>query len=276
MKDELLNMSVLRRGGQKEVFLAKHPVEGNVVFKKIFPHSDSTERTKREVRAVSLMHDLEFVPNILAHNCDEQDPEYLWLVEDYIDGQNLRDIITSGRNFSTAEIVIFLETMLQIAEVSESRNLVHRDIKPENIIMDPAGNFWLLDFGIARHLDLESITDSNNHFGLFTVGYASSEQFRNLKKMIDIRADLFSIGIVCHEMIKGENFYTTNVDNDIFKVIKKLENSSLPPLRINGDTQYLLSTFLSLLGDHRRNRRPKTAREARLILESLRNSLKLN
>lgn len=61
-------------------------------------------------------------------------------------------------------------------------SLVHRDIKPLNIILDNKGKFWLLDFGIAKHLDLVSITPTNNPFGPFTLGYASSEQFRNFKK----------------------------------------------------------------------------------------------
>lgn len=74
-------------------------------------------------------------------------------------------------------------------------------------------------------------------------------------------------------MIKGSNFYTTDVDNDIFKVIKKLENSSLPPLRIEGDAQFQLSTFISLLGDHRRNRRPKTAKEAVQIFTAIKETI---
>ena len=199
----------------------------------------------------------------------------MWVIEEFVAGLNLRDVFGNNRDFDINDIVRFLETALDILVLSEQNNLVHRDIKPENIILDNDDNFWLLDFGIARHLDLESITDTNNHFGPHTIGYASSEQFRNLKKEIDIRADLFSIGVVCHEMIKGQNYYTTDVDNDIFKVLKKLENSSLPPLRIEGDTQFLLSTFISLLGDHRRNRRPKTAREALSIFNSLRETLRI-
>ena len=53
------------------------------------------------------------------------------------------------------------------------------------------------------------------------------------------------------------------------KVLKKLENSSLPPLRIPGDTQYQLSTFIKILGDHRRTRRPRNAVEAYSIFEAL-------
>lgn len=275
MFDQLSSISPLQTGGQKEVFTADHPQYGQVVYKKISPSNDSLERTKREVRAASLISS-PFVPKILEHNCDEDSPAFLWLLEEYVPGQSLRRVLETGRTFSISEIVRFLETMLQITIESEQKNIVHRDIKPDNIILDPQGNFWLLDFGIARHLDLESITETNRPYGVFTVGYASSEQFRNMKKDIDIRSDLFSIGVVAYEMIKGENFYITGSDNDILKVLRKLENSSLPPLRIPGDTQYQLSTFIKLLGDHRRTRRPKTAVEAYSIFQSLLDTLDLN
>mmetsp|Transcript_20778 Transcript_20778/g.67292 ORF Transcript_20778/g.67292 Transcript_20778/m.67292 type:complete len:278 (+) Transcript_20778:732-1565(+) len=275
MIKDLKNLKPLKKGGQKEVYLADHDTYGSVVFKKIFPSPNSHDRTLREIRAVALLKEADFIPNIISHNCEEDSPDYIWLVEERVVGDNLRDEFKKGTSFNINDVVRFLDTMLEIAVLSESHSLVHRDIKPENIILDENDNFWLLDFGIARHLDLESITESKDPFGLFTIGYASSEQFRNLKKMIDIRADLFSIGVVCHEMLKGQNFYTTDVDNDIFKVIKKLENSSLPPLRIDGDTQFLLSTFISLLGDHRRNRRPQTAKEALLIFTSLKETLRL-
>lgn len=275
MINELTGIKLIKRGGQKEVYLANHKDYGQVVFKKIFPNNDSIIRTKREIRAVSLLQNAPFIPNIIAHNCEEDSPQFLWIIEEFVSGLNLRDVFGNNRDFDINDIVRFLETALEISVLSEQNNLVHRDIKPENIILDNEDSFWLIDFGIARHLDLESITDTNDHFGPHTIGYASSEQFRNLKKEIDIRADLFSIGVVCHEMIKGQNYYTTDVDNDIFKVLKKLENSSLPPLRIEGDTQFLLSTFISLLGDHRRNRRPKTAQEALSIFNSLRETLRI-
>lgn len=272
----MLNLRPLKTGGQKEVFIADLEGHGQVVFKKILPGSNkSLDRTRREVRAVELLNDLDTIPEIISHNCNESDPEYLWIIEEYISGSNLRDILVSGRTFNINEIVDFLDTMLKISMIAEKNDLVHRDIKPENIMLDENNNFWLLDFGIARHLDLKSLTESNEPFGLFTVGYASSEQFRNLKKMIDIRADLFSIGVVCYEMILGYNYYIKDIDGDIFKVIKKLENNSLPPLSIDGDTQFLLSTFIGLLGNHRRNRRPNNAAEAMSIYNSLKPTLRL-
>ncbi len=277
MKNEykrLSNLVQIQGGGQKEVFIADHPDIGKVIFKKIYPKDDSIERSKREVLAVSLLNSTN-IPKIYFHNCDEANPNPLWIIEEYVSGENLRKIIQGGKLFSLTEICEFLDVMLDITILSEQNNLVHRDIKPDNIMLDDTGKFWLLDFGISRHLDLESITDSNSPFGVFTLGYASSEQFRNLKKEIDIRSDLFSIGVVVYEMIKGENFYIKDTNNDVYRIIKKLENSSLPTLRISGDSQFQLSAFIRLLGDHRRYRRPRNAIEGKEIYLAIKSTLNL-
>lgn len=270
---KLSNIKQLPAGGQKEVYSASHQEYGKVVYKKIKLNSDSLERTKREIRAVSLL-DSPNIPRIFEHNCDSGGNN-LWLIEEFVDGENLRHSILTGRIFNIKEVVLFIETLLKIIVLSESKNIIHRDIKPENIILDKKGKFWLLDFGISRHLDLQSITPTNNPYGLFTIGYASSEQFRNFKKDIDSRSDLFSIGIVAYELIKGENFYTQGTNGDVFKVIKKLENESLPNIRLDGDDKFQLSAFIKLLGDHKRNRRPRNAEEALKIFNTLKKTLTL-
>ena len=271
---ELNNLTLIARGGQKEVYLADHATFGRVVFKKVFPGIDSFERTKREVRAVSLLNSPS-VPHIIAHNCEESNPAYLWVVENYIEGETIRKTLIDGRKYNTQEVVDFIDTALDIAVATEKLNIVHRDIKPENIIIGSDNKFWLLDFGIARHLDLESLTQTNTPYGIFTLGYASSEQFRNLKKDIDIRTDLFSIGVVAYEMIQGVNPYRQGT-NDPIMILRRMEQVNLPPLRIMGDTQIQLSGFISLIGDIRRTRRPNTAQLAKIIFNNVKGTLKFS
>lgn len=275
MIDKLTNLIPLTPGGQKEVFTAETKNGTKVVLKKIKPSRDNLERTRREIRAASLINS-SYVPNIIAHNCSDNNPDFIWLVEEFIPGETLRDVLNGGRVFSIREIVHFLEIMLSITIQTEANKLVHRDIKPENIMVGDDGDFYLIDYGIARHLDLESLTATENPYGLFTLGYASSEQFRNQKKHIDIRTDLFSIGVVCYEMIKGKNFYREGTKGDYVKIMSKLENQSLPPFILTGDTQFQLSTFIKMIGDHRRTRRPNSAQEAYDIFISLIDTLKLD
>ena len=272
-----LNIEVLKeigRGGQKQVYKVQNLTSQKImVLKAILPDTD-LERVKREIRAVKIInHDN--IPKILGTNIDKiaSPLQTVWILEEFIDGKSLRDVLKDGKKFSLKEIVVFLDTMFSILEVTESKNIVHRDIKPENIIVDNQEKFWLIDFGIARYLDLESLTKSNSPFGPGTIGYSAAEQFRNRKKEIDIRADLFSVGVVCAEMISGSNPYIKNT-KDILEVIKNIENKPLPLFKIKGDTQYLFAKFIKTLGDNRISRRPRTAKEAERLFEIVKSTLK--
>ena len=272
-----LNIRVLKeigRGGQKQVYKVKNLGSHQImVLKAIFPDTE-LERVKREIRAVKIInHDN--IPKILKTNIEEitLSSQIVWILEEFVDGESLRDALKNGKKFTLKEIVVFLDTMFSILEITESKNIVHRDIKPENIIIDKQGKFWLIDFGIARHLDLESLTKSNSPFGPCTIGYSASEQLRNRKKEIDIRADLFSVGVVCAEMISGSNPYLKNA-KDILEVIKNIENKPLPLFKIKGDTQYLFAKFIKILGDNRISRRPRTVKEAERLFEIVKSTLK--
>lgn len=274
---EQLKLKILEeigKGGQKQVYkvqnLASHEI---MVLKVILPDTE-LERVKREVKAVKIInHDN--IPKILKTNIEEitLSSQIVWLLEEFIEGESLRDALKNGKKFSLKEIVVFLDTMFSILEITESKNIVHRDIKPENIIIGNQEKFWLIDFGIARHLDLKSLTASNSPFGPFTIGYSASEQFRNRKKEIDIRADLFSIGVVCAEMILGSNPYLKDAKN-ILEVIKNIENRPLPLFKIEGDAQYLFAKFIKTLGDNRISRRPRTVKEAKRLFELVKGTLK--
>lgn len=272
--NELSNITFFKKGGQKEVYTADHPALGKVAYKKIkIIDPVDLERMKREIRAVTLI-DSENIPKIYYENCDEPGITEIYIVEQFIEGQTIREKLSRGEKFDTKFILEFLDTMLRLSVRAEALNIIHRDIKPDNIIIDTLGKIWMLDYGIARHIDMESLTQSAQHFGLFTLGYASTEQFRNLKKEIDIRADLFSIGIVAHELLTGENIYRKNTF-DPLAILKNMEKYSPPPLRIEGDTLFQLSAFICMIGDHRRTRRPRTAVEAQVIFNNVRGTVRI-
>jgi len=261
------------RGGQKKVYKIENELGMIQVLKLVETTDDSMERVKREIRASSII-DHESIPNIINSNANavSDADSMVWIIEEYIDGVSLRKILEAGKIFSISEVVLFLDTILSILIKSEKQRIIHRDIKPENILLDNNGKYWLIDFGIARHLDLESLTDTNSPFGPCTVGYSASEQFRNRKHDIDIRADLFSVGVVAFEMLSGHNPYTKNADN-ILHIIRDMERKPIPLLRIKGDTRYLLSQFIRTLGDNRTSRRPSSAHEAMELLELIKPTL---
>jgi serine/threonine-protein kinase len=274
LNDDYKLLDKIGKGGQKRVYKIING-SGEVQVLKIFFVSDNTgERVKREIHASKII-DHPQIPQILMSNVETNTSDnFIWIIEEFIDGQSLREIFASKKKFTIRDIITFLDTMLSILEKSEEKNIIHRDIKPENILFDIDQKYWLIDFGIARHLDLISLTDTNAPFGLFTIGYSASEQFRNRKYDIDIRADLFSLGVVSAEMILGYNPYVKDADN-ILTIIHNIEKAPLPILRIEGDTRYLLAQFLKILGDNRTSRRPSSAREAIELFNIVKSTLSI-
>jgi len=266
---------LIGKGGQKLVFSGlRTDTQEPLVLKIIKTTSDSRERTIREIRAASIVNHAQ-IPEVVCSNAEEipaGENQIVWVVEQYVPGESLRTVIDRKPNIEVAQVVYFIDTMLDILLECEKCNIIHRDIKPENIIVDPAGQYWLIDFGISRHLDLESLTQSQSPFGPCTIGYSAGEQFRNRKREIDIRADLFSVGVIAAEMICGYNPYTKNTQ-DILQVIKQIESQPLPVLRIDGDERFFLARLIKSLGDNRISRRPRSVPEAKEILELVKKSL---
>lgn len=259
-------LEMVGKGGQKYVYKVSSPDQDLRVLKLIQLDDDSRERAKREVLASNVLNS-NYIPTVFYSNVSEASDK-LWVIEEFVPGASLREVFNEGKHYNAKEILFFLRSMLDILYLSEKNNIVHRDIKPENIIYDERGNYWLIDFGIARHLDLESITSTDSSFGPCTVGYSSAEQFRNRKRDIDIRADLFSLGVVASEMANGYNFYTLN-QNNIISVIKSIESQSMPDIRIEGDTRFYLSAYIRTLTSNRLSRRPLNAVQALELLDTV-------
>jgi serine/threonine-protein kinase len=185
----------------------------------------------------------------------------MYLIEQRIAGETLRSRLIRTRPLSLDVVVTLMQTLLDTAVEMEDRRLVHRDIKPPNIMVDQVGRFWLLDFGIARHLDKSSLTKGVRQFGLATFGYAAPEQLRNVRRDIDIRTDLFAIGVVAYECLSGINPFTDSA-RDLLEVVRRTEQDRPAPLHIPGDRQRQLSGFLATLMAKQPSLRPSSAREA--------------
>lgn len=252
------------RGGQKEVYGAKHSIYGDVVVK-ILEHCD--ERANREISIVS-ENSFEHVPQIFGFSSLEYRGGVVGvIVEQRIRGVGLRDVIRSGKRYELPEIVDFLEQALSfIGQISE-KGIVHRDIKPENIIIANDGQLYFLDFGIARLLDATSIT-ATNQGGPFTPGYAAPEVMRGQREKIDTRADLFSVGVVAYELITGENPFTRRANGNPFNIYMNTITITPVQHRILGDSQSQLMGLISALMSKTLFMRPKDAKQASSWLDS--------
>ena len=241
-QEEFEKIELMARGGQKIVFDGVHNSYGETVIKLYFQLNDP-----RSLREIQIERDLNLsmVPKIYETGTIEYEgTETLYIIEQKVKGTELRKVLESGKRFSLEEAVTFLEQGLEFIACIENKGIVHRDIKPENIIRADDGRIFFLDFGIARILGADSLTRTGAMMGPHTPGYAAPEQFNNLKKEIDSRADIFSLGVVTYECITGKNPFREGSINAL-EVLQKTETITPVQYSIKGDTQ---SQFMALLG----------------------------
>ena len=257
-QEEFEKIELMARGGQKIVFDGVHNSYGETVIKLYFQLNDP-----RSLREIQIERDLNLsmVPKIYETGTIEYEgTETLYIIEQKVKGTELRKVLESGKRFSLEEAVTFLEQGLEFIACIENKGIVHRDIKPENIIRADDGRIFFLDFGIARILGADSLTRTGAMMGPHTPGYAAPEQFNNLKKEIDSRADIFSLGVVTYECITGKNPFREGSINAL-EVLQKTETITPVQYSIKGDTQ---SQFMALLGammGKYPSRRPRTAKQ---------------
>lgn len=224
---ELSNILPLDVGGQKSVFTASHNTHGKNVLKIFHPSADAA-RALREIQAVAAILSPR-VPRILDKGiASSPTGDVIWFLEEYVSGQTLRKKLQAGP-LSDTEILRIGFHVLEALKEAEARRIVHRDIKPENIIVVADGSAFLLDFGLARHLDQVSLTPTAALGGIGTVGYAPPEQFRNLKADQDSRTDLFAVGVSLYECVEGVNPFRQGA-RDGGEILHRVETTLLPPI----------------------------------------------
>ena len=135
---------------------------------------DFIERFKREARAVAnLRH-----PNIVqVHDFDIVD-DVIFMVMEYIDGTDLqthlKELTKKGEHFPIKQIGSIINDIAGALDYAHSRGMLHRDVKPSNILLDKSGKAYLTDFGIARIIGSQKLTETGALIG--TPAYMSPEQ----------------------------------------------------------------------------------------------------
>jgi len=184
----------------------------------------------------------------------------LWFREHRVPGTAVNDVLASGPLSKDRFLRLGLH-VLETLLAAETADIVHRDIKPQNIILDPHEEFWLIDFGLARHLGLESLTATAAMFGNVTWGYAPPEQCRNIKQDIDHRADLFALGVTLYECVTASQPFRDGA-RDALEVLTRVERMQLPPTTVTFGESESFIDLVSALTQKRRDHRPPTIQYA--------------
>ncbi|HET8644087.1 MAG TPA: protein kinase [Vicinamibacteria bacterium] len=192
------------RGGMGVVYKAYDRELDEVVAIKLLrmDYARSEELSRRFRTEIKLARRVRHT-NVCGIHEYGQDGHLRFIVMEYIDGVNLRDLMQAQGPLSPASA---LDTALQVAEglkAIHAVGIVHRDLKTANIMRAPDGVVRLMDFGIAKHLDSESTggATATGHI-VGTPEYMSPEQARAEK--LDVRSDIYALGIVTYELFVGE------------------------------------------------------------------------
>jgi len=299
-------LSLLGKGGMGEVYLAQDTRLNRRVALKLLPaqFTRENERVRRFIREAQAASALNH-PNIITiHEIGQASTELggvHFIAEEFVEGQTLRQRLAGGRPklIETIELASQISAALNAAH---DAGIVHRDIKPENVMVRHDGYVKVLDFGLAklterqreggterrrdgeteewRESDFPSLrlsvspslrpsfsTDPGTVMG--TASYMSPEQARGLE--VDARADIFSLGVVLHEMIAGEApFGGVNA----IEVMGAMLNREPAPLsQYNADASAELQRIVTKALRKNRDERYQTSKDLLFDLKSLKQEL---
>jgi serine/threonine-protein kinase len=188
-------------GGMSSVYRARDTLlERNVALKVLHDQyttdDEFVERFKREARAVAqLSH-----PNVVTVIDRGEDGGKQFIVFEYIDGENLKELVVRKGRLSVRDA---LEVALQIARglgFAHEHGVVHRDVKPQNVLLNGDGQAKVTDFGIARSLAVDGVTQTGTVMG--TSNYIAPEQASG--QPVGVETDVYSLGVVLYELLAGD------------------------------------------------------------------------
>lgn len=243
-------------GGMALVYKARcHWLDRIVAVKVLRPQfihdEDFIRRFRREAQAAaSLSH-----PNIVNIYDVGKEGEIYYIVMELVEGETLKEKIAREAPFKKEEL---LKIAMQIAEAlnhAHQNHIIHRDIKPHNILITPDGRVKVTDFGIARAISSNTLTQTGSVLG--SVHYFSPEQARG--GFIGEKSDLYSLGVVMYEMACGQLPFEG--ESPIAVALKHLQEEVVPPGKINPEVKGCLENIILKAIEKDLDNRYQTAKE---------------
>jgi len=271
-----------------EVYLAQDTMLERTVALKVLPADVSADKNRmqrfiREAKTASALNH----PNILTiHEIGQQD-EHHFIATEYIEGESLRQHMTR----SSMELREVLDVASQVASAlsaAHQAGIIHRDIKPENIMLRHDGLIKVLDFGLAKLVDVAGAVASQAEMDteeptktkvvktepgivMGTASYMSPEQARGLE--VDARSDIWSLGVVLYEMVAGRLPFEGPTSSDVIATILHREPPSL--LLYRSDMPVELERIVEKALTKEREERYQVAKDLGLDLKRLKQRLEM-
>ena len=214
----------LGEGGMGMVYKGQHAALGQVVAVKslhptLMSNQAAKDRFEREAQALARLNH----PNIIGLLNFINNADGCFIVMEFAEGEDLEEKLQRMGLIPPPQCIPWFIEACRGLEYANSQGIIHRDIKPSNIIVHPSGTTKLLDFGTAKLVDAQRLTQQGMTLG--TVIYMSKEQL--LGKPLDARSDVYSLGVTLYECVTGQlPFYDEEERKLVVKIAKE---EPIPP-----------------------------------------------
>ena len=264
----------LGAGGMGEVYKVAHTWLGatrviKVVHPQISGNEDANARFLREARAATKVQH----PNVATlHDFSGLPDGSHYMVWEFIDGENLAQRLRARGTLPPREAMNIVIQALHGLEAVHRAGIIHRDISPENLMLTREGAVKVIDLGVAKLDDTSEVASTRTGIFVGKLRYASPEQLGFLPEgeKIDVRTDLYSIGMVLYELLMGRPPYEAKSPHEYFLLHARDEQQRRSvelPLDMPGGPA--LREVLDRALDRDRNRRFASAAEFAAALEQV-------
>ena len=223
---------LLGKGGLAAVYLAHHEMLDSLfAIKVLYPEIARTTSScvKRFLREAKISARIRHPNLVQVHDCGfDREKNIYYIIMDYVSGGNLREALAFSGKFGCVEALKIVGQVACALNVAQQYGIVHRDIKPENIMLQEGGGVKLVDLGIAKAVGFHDSLRTTIDLVFGTPYYVSPEQILSPSD-VDVRADIYSLGVVFFEMLTGKNPFDGETAPSVLQ--KLLSDEPLPDVR---------------------------------------------
>src|ERR1700722_17354330 len=256
-------VSLLGQGGMGAVYKARDTeLERLVAIKLIRPelasHPEILRRFKQElILAREVTH-----RNVIRIFDLGQAQGIKFITMEFVEGRDLRGLIHEKGKLTVDEAVPIILQISAALDAAHTAGVVHRDLKPQNVMSDKDGRVYVMDFGIARSLESQGMTQTGALMG--TPEYMSPEQAKGEK--VDARSDLFALGIIFYEALTGISPF--KAETAMAMMFKRTQEKATPLVQLDMGVPGVISDIVAKCLEIKPAERYQTAREVINDLEA--------